>query len=41
METTLKSGNLEITATELGAELISVKHNGKERLWQNDNGGWS
>lgn len=41
METTLKSGNLEITATELGAELISVKHNGKERLWQNDNGSWS
>lgn len=41
METTLKSRNLEITATEIGAELISVKHNGKERLWQNENGSWS
>ncbi|MGN0813421.1 MAG: hypothetical protein ACI4MQ_07935 [Candidatus Coproplasma sp.] len=38
---TIKSGNLEITATELGAEIISVKHNGKERSWQNDNGSWS
>lgn len=38
---TVRSGNLEITATELGAELIRVKHNGKERLWQNENGGWS
>lgn len=41
MMATVKSGNLEITATDLGAELISVKHNGKERLWQNQNGGWS
>lgn len=38
---TIASGNLQITATELGAELINVKHNGKERLWQNENGGWS
>lgn len=38
---TIKSGNLQITATELGAELISVKYNGKERLWQNENGVWS
>ena len=38
---TIRCGNLQITATELGAELISVKYNGKERLWQNENGGWS
>lgn len=38
---TVRCGNLEITATALGAELISVKHKGKERLWQNENGGWS
>lgn len=40
MKSTIKSGNLEITATELGAELLSVKYNDKERLWQNENGGW-
>lgn len=33
MKSTIKSGNLEITTTELGAELLSVKYNGKERLW--------
>lgn len=40
MKSTIKSGNLEITATEIGAELLSVKYNDKERLWQNENGAW-
>ena len=30
-----------ITINSLGAEVRSVVHNGKERAWQNDNGGWS
>lgn len=41
MITTIQMGNLAITVTESGAELISVKRHGKERLWQNENGGWS
>ena len=32
---------LQCTISEIGAELISVKYCGKERLWQNDNGSWS
>ena len=31
---------LRCVVSEVGAELVSVKLNGKERLWQNDNGGW-
>lgn len=40
MEYTVKKDSLEITFSSLGAEMISVKKNGKERLWQNDNGAW-
>ena len=32
---------LELEISSIGAELISVKKQGKERLWQNENGGWS
>ena len=31
---------LRCVASEFGAELISVKYCGKERMWQNENGGW-
>lgn len=37
----LSSGLLELEISSIGAELISVKKQGKERLWQNENGGWS
>ena len=35
------NGTLKCKVSDLGAELVSVVHNGKERLWQNENGGWS
>ena len=35
------SETLRCVVDTLGAELISVKLNGKERLWQNENGSWS
>ena len=35
------SETLRCKVSTLGAELVSVVHNGKERLWQNDNGSWS
>ena len=31
---------LKVEINSLGAELISVKYMDKERLWQNENGGW-
>jgi hypothetical protein len=33
--------NLVIKIDEQGAELISVCFDGKERLWQNQTGGWA
>ena len=41
MMTTIQKDTLAITVSEWGAELISVKHHGKERIWQNENGEWS
>lgn len=35
------SESLRCVVDTIGAELVSVKLNGKERLWQNDNGSWS
>ncbi len=35
------SETLRCVVDTLGAELVSVKLNGKERLWQNDNGSWA
>ena len=34
-------GLLQCRVAAKGAELVSVLHNGKERLWQNENGGWN
>ena len=36
----LKNDIMTIDIDSFGAEMVSVKKNGKERLWQNDNGGW-
>ena len=41
MEYYLRSNELEVTISTLGAEMISVKYYSKERLWQNDNNTWS
>lgn len=38
---TIKNGELEVTVNSFGAEAVSVKYRGEERLWQNDNGTWS
>lgn len=40
MQYTIKNENISVTADAFGAELISVKHNGKEWVWQNTNGAW-
>ena len=41
MEYILKNENICIKFNSLGAEMVSIIHNKKERLWQNDNGSWS
>ena len=41
MQYTVKKGRVEITVDTLGAELISVKVDCKERLWQNESGAWA
>lgn len=41
MEYVLQKEKLQITVAERGAEIVSVKYAGKEREWQNENGGWS
>ena len=41
MEYTIKSEALQVSIATKGAELVSVLHNGKEMLWQNQNGEWS
>ena len=41
MNYTIENGNLSVTATDFGAEVISVVANGKERLWQNPTGEWA
>ena len=37
----ISNGNLTAIVSTLGGELISVTKDGKERLWQNNNGNWS
>lgn len=37
----LKNKDLEVTIASLGAEPISIKYCGQERLWQNDNNTWT
>ena len=41
MEYTIDNGTLAVTVSTRGAELQSVKFNGKERLWQNETGEWA
>lgn len=40
MEYTIKNEVLSVTVTDQGAELVSVRYQGKERLWQNETGEW-
>lgn len=37
----INNQELSVKITDFGAEMISVKYRGKERLWQNDDGNWS
>lgn len=37
---TLKNESIKVTVNSKGAEMISVVKDGKERLWQNDDGSW-
>ncbi|MBQ7924356.1 MAG: hypothetical protein IJ329_03520 [Clostridia bacterium] len=41
MNYAIKNGQTSVTITDLGAELISVIVDGKERLWQNPTGEWA
>lgn len=41
MEYSIHNKAMCVTASEDGAELISVTVSGRERLWQNETGGWS
>ncbi len=41
MKYILKNDRLEVEIDSLGAELVSVKLDGRERLWQNESGVWS
>ena len=41
MKYTISNGLLSVTADTLGAELVSVKFEGRERLWQNEDGSWA
>ena len=38
---TIKDGNLSVTVNDEGAEFVNIVYNGKEKLWQNDNGSWA
>ena len=41
MVVTINSDKLVVNIDTEGAQLLSVKSNGKERLWQNNNGSWT
>lgn len=41
MVVTINSDKLVVNIDTEGAQLLSVKSNGKERLWQNNNGNWT
>ncbi|MBQ8685600.1 MAG: hypothetical protein IJ514_05480 [Clostridia bacterium] len=41
MRYTIESTALRVTVESYGAELVSVLHRGKERLWQNETGEWA
>ena len=38
---TIQNERLKVVLNDFGAELTSVIFQGKERLWQNENGGWA
>ena len=38
---TIENETLSVAVNTFGAELVSVKKDGKERLWQNENGSWA
>ena len=38
---TISNEYFQIQLDDFGAELISIRFQGKEKLWQNDNGSWS
>ncbi len=40
MQYTIYSNNLTAVIEEAGAQIVSLKHNGKEVLWQNQTGDW-
>lgn len=41
MQYTIKNDVLSLTINDFGAEPISIRHNGKEWLWQNQTGAWT
>ena len=41
MKIEITSGELAVVLDTLGAEPVSVRYRGVERLWQNENGAWS
>ena len=41
MQYSIEKNNVKITVDTLGAELIEVQVDGKEKLWQNQTGAWS
>ncbi len=41
MRETICSGGLCVTVDDRGAEPVSLSFQGKERLWQNENGAWA
>ena len=41
MRYTIQNADTELTIDTHGAEIVSLKKNGKERVWQNDDGTWS
>lgn len=41
MQYTIHNDRLSITIDTKGGELVSVRYQGAERLWQNDNGAWA
>ena len=40
MQYTIQNELLSVTVDDFGAQLVSVKYEGKERLWQNETGEW-
>lgn len=41
MQYSIQNERLSITADTKGGELVSVQFDGKEKLWQNENGSWA